>query len=88
MQLWIPLLLCLLAAVTAVFSETSHQPVQHRAPVLSSVYPQGAEAGSTLRVVVYGEHLDHASAVLFTGDGVAGRVLGVYTLARVSRGKV
>ena len=75
MQRWIPLLLCLPAAVTAVFSETSPQPVQHRAPVLSSVYPQGGTPGATVHALVYGEHLDRAATVLFAADGITGRVV-------------
>ncbi len=51
------------------------EPPVHRLPILSSVYPQGTTAGQTLRVVVYGEHLDRASVVLFQDTDVKGRVL-------------
>ena len=50
--------------------------VKHRLPALTSVFPQGARAGTTLRVEVLGEYLDRASSVEFLDDSLRGRVLG------------
>ncbi len=49
--------------------------VRHRLPVLSSVFPQGAQPGSKLQVEVLGEYLDRAQGVVFLDTSIRGRVL-------------
>jgi len=63
-----------IAIVLSAVSLGAEEPV-HRLPVLSSLYPQGARPGETLRIEVLGEHLDRVSALYFTHPSVTARVL-------------
>ena len=69
------LVLPLLAGPAAWAQEAPEKGVRHRLPALSSVFPQGAEPGTTLRVEALGESLDRAQSVLFLDPWIRGRVL-------------
>ncbi len=60
-------------ALTALTASAAD--VHHRLPALSSVFPQGTEPGTKLRVEVLGEYLDRAQAVVFLDPSVRGTVV-------------
>jgi hypothetical protein len=69
-----------LASVILWLSILSAAEIKPRLPLLSSVFPQGSEAGRTIRVEVLGEYLDRAGSVLFLDPSIRGKVLqGSYT---------
>lgn len=72
-------LLCLILAVSApgAADESAPSAVEHRLPLLSSVYPQGARAGETIRVELLGQHLDRAADALFSASTLQARLLSV-----------
>ena len=59
----------------AVAAETPTTEVQHRLPAMSSVFPQGANPGATVRVEVLGEHMDRAHTVFFLDESIRARIL-------------
>lgn len=63
----------LFAAVVAAGSEPA-KPIEPRAPKLTSVFPQGAQPGTKLRVEVLGEFTDRAQTVVFLDPAVHGDV--------------
>ncbi|MBK5291723.1 MAG: hypothetical protein JJE04_08630 [Acidobacteriia bacterium] len=73
--------LILLALALSAFAdeEPASQPaaVQHRLPVISRVFPQGWQPGTSLEVEILGEHLDRASQVVFLDSSITGRILEV-----------
>ncbi len=48
---------------------------QHRLPSLSSIFPQGARPGGTIRVEVLGHYLDRTQHVVFLDSSLRGRVI-------------
>lgn len=51
--------------------------VEHRQPVLTSVFPQGSQPGQRTRVEILGQHLDGAERLVFRGTGVSGNLIEV-----------
>jgi hypothetical protein len=64
----LPLLSCLLFAA---------DPVVHRTPVASSVFPQSAPRGLRFSAELLGEHLDAASAVVFPSRAATATITSV-----------
>ncbi len=65
----------LLVAAAAVLSLALAAQGQQRSPRIGFIYPAGGKQGSEFRVAVGGQHLDGASGVLVSGDGVQARVI-------------
>lgn len=63
-------LMLLTAAIAA-----AADPVVHRLPVASSVFPQGARRGAQLEAEVLGEHLDRASTIVPFDKDLKGEIL-------------
>lgn len=51
--------------------------VEHRLPVLASVFPQGAQPGQTVTVELLGQYLDRSAHALFSGGEVRAKLLSV-----------
>ena len=49
--------------------------VKHQLPQLASVFPQGAEPGTTISATVLGNHLDRATSLVFEQPGISGRIM-------------
>lgn len=64
-------------AALAAGEKATTEPVEHRLPAPSSVYPQGARPGERVRVEILGQHLDRAARLLFLDDALAGRIVKV-----------
>jgi hypothetical protein len=62
------------AAVLGAASEPA-KPIEPRVPKLNSVFPQGAQPGTKLRVEVLGEFIDRAQTVVFLDPAVRGDVV-------------
>lgn len=52
-------------------------PVVHRTPVASSVFPQGAQPGRSFSAEILGEHLDRASAILVPNQAFSASITAV-----------
>jgi hypothetical protein len=69
------LLVLLAASAFPAALETSE--LTHRLPKLTSVFPQGARPGESVRTEIQGEFLDRASTVLFLDGSISGEVVDV-----------
>ena len=67
----------LFAATVFPASQETHE-LPHRLPKLTSVFPQGARPGESVRVEIQGEFLDRAAAVLFLEGSISGEVIDVH----------
>ncbi len=56
---------------------TAGQPA-NRDPHIAYVYPAGARCGTSITMIVGGQHLNGATAVYLSGDGVRGSVVKVF----------
>jgi hypothetical protein len=62
-------------ALMVLFAAAGSASAQQETPHLGYVYPAGGQQGTTIRVVVGGQHLNGASVVTVSGNGVEARVV-------------
>ncbi len=69
----------IIAFFLIVFIQIPFASSQVRLPKIGYVYPAGGERGKTVEILVGGRQIARCTAVLVSGTGVHGRVLGSYT---------
>ena len=71
------LILLLSAAAVSAADDSGGAKVLHRLPSVSSIYPQGSQPGTRVRVEILGQHLDRAERIAFLDPSVTGKLLEV-----------